>query len=276
MKIKDILKDDNINEKKLALEQVLNLSIPEILLNKEKELKKLEEIKIKKVIKKINKGIPIQYILKKAYFYNNPFYVNKNVLIPRPETEYLVEETNNLINKKFKNKRVTILEIGTGSGIISITLNLLDKNRIITATDISKKALKVAKKNQKIYKTNISLMKTDIYKGIKNKFDILISNPPYIEENTPNIEEKVKKHEPNLALFAKNNGYYFYEEMIKNIKKIINEEHIIAFEIGDKQGEKIKKMLKKHLKTDDIIIKKDYNGYERYIYSISKKKDKEK
>ena len=158
--IKDILKGNYINEKKLALEQVLNLSIPEIILNKNQKLTNKQKQTYLKIEKQIIKGKPIQYILNKAYFYNNEFYVNKNVLIPRPETEYLVEKTNKLINKVFNNQNIKILDIGTGSGIIAITLKLLNKNRKVTATDISKKALKVAKINDKKYQTSINFKKT--------------------------------------------------------------------------------------------------------------------
>lgn len=271
MKIKDILTGDNINEKKLALEQVLNLSMPEILLNKEKKLTPKEQKKYQKIEKKINKNLPIQYILKKTNFYGEEFYLNKNVLIPRPETEYLVEETLNLIKEHFKNKKVTILDIGTGSGIIAITLNNKLKNSSILATDISQKALKIAKKNQKLHKTNVNFQKTYLYKNINQKFDIIISNPPYIEENSKKVEEKVNKNEPHLALFGGTDGLKYYKEIVKDIKSIINKNHIIAFEIGENQGEKIKKIITKELPNDKVIIKKDYNGYDRYIYSISKK-----
>ena len=259
MKIKEILntKDLDKNQIKLALGQVLNLSTPEILLNKEKELTKKEEKEYKKIEKKLKKGIPIQYITNKAYFYTEEFYVNKNTLIPRPETEVLVQDTQNLIKEKYKNKEIKILDIGTGSGIIAITLNKLNKNYQITATDISKKALKISKKNQKIKNTNVTFIKTNLYKNIKDKFDIIISNPPYIEETSENIEKQVKEKEPHLALFGGKDGLDYYRNILKDIKKVIKEDHIIAFEIGENQGNKIKKLIKEQFPNDEITIKQD-------------------
>lgn len=266
MKIKDILKQDINNEQKLALEQVLNLSRPELIVNKDRELTKKEYKKYKKINKKLKKGQPIQYILKKANFYGTDYYVNKNVLIPRPETEYLVEKTNKLIKEIIKKEDISILDIGTGSGAIAITLKELNPSVNITATDISKKALKVAKKNTQKHNTKIKLLKTNLYQGINQKYDIVISNPPYIDKESNDIESKVINNEPNIALFADNQGLYYYEEILKNIDKIIKKEHIIAFEIGENQGEKVKKIAKKYLPNDKIIIEKDYNNYDRYLF----------
>ena len=273
-KINDILTNENIENKKLALEQVLNLSKPELLLNKNKELTKKNYKEYKRIIKKLNKGLPIQYITKKANFYGKEYYVNKNTLIPRPETEILVHKTNQLIEKHMNNKNINILEIGTGSGIIAITLKKLNKNYNITATDISKKAIKVAKKNAKTHNTTITFKKTDLYKGINKTYDIIISNPPYIEENSQNIEKIVKDNEPKQALFGGKDGLDYYRRILKDITKIINKNHIIALEIGENQGQKIKKIIKKYLPKDKIIIKKDYNNYDRYIYIISKDQEK--
>ncbi|MGM9879109.1 MAG: peptide chain release factor N(5)-glutamine methyltransferase [Bacilli bacterium] len=271
MKIKDILKEEKKlqDQKKLALEQVLNLSKPEIILNKEKELTKKEYKTYQKIIKKLQKNIPIQYITHKAFFYGKEYYVNKNVLIPRPETESLVQDTLTLIDKYFKDKNLKVIDIGTGSGIIAITLNKENNHLQITATDISNKALKVAKKNQKNHQTNIKFINTDLYKNIKDKFDVLISNPPYINENSKNIQKQVLKNEPHLALFGGKDGLDYYRNILKNIKSILKENHIIAFEIGENQGKKIQELIKKQYPKDKVIIKKDYNGFDRYIYSIS-------
>lgn len=268
MKIKDILKNDINNEKKLALGQVLNLSKLELILNKDRIITLKEYKKYKKIERKIDKGIPIQYILKKASFYGYDFYVNKDVLIPRPETELLVEETQKLIKKYINIKQINILDIGTGSGAIAITLKALNNNYNVTATDISKKAIKIAKRNSKNHGTDINFIKTDLYKGISQKYDLIISNPPYIDKNSKTIEQKVKNNEPYLALFAENHGLYYYEQILKNIDQIIKKEHIIAFEIGENQSKEIKKMAKNYLPHDKVIIKKDYNDFDRYVFII--------
>ena len=277
MKIKDILKENNIdqNQKKLALEQVLNLSIPEILLNKEKTLTKKEQKTYQKIEKKLKKGKPIEHITKEKNFYGYKFYVNKNTLIPRAETEYLIEETNKLIEKHLKNKQINIIDIGTGSGVIAITLKKLNQNANITATDISRKALKVAKKNQKSHKTDINFIKTDLYKNVKQKYNVIISNPPYIPTNSKNVELQVQKNEPHIALFGGKDGLDCYKRIIKNIKQITEKEHIIAFEIGEDQGEPIKRLIKEQFPNDKVIIKKDYNNFERYVYAVSNSIDNE-
>lgn len=268
MKIKDILKNNISNEKKLAIGQVLNLSIPELLINKEQELTKKELKKYQKIEKELNKGKPLQYITKKAYFLNKEYYVNKNVLIPRPETEYLVQETNNLIKKHLKNKKIDILDIGTGSGIIAIALKQANNRYRVIGIDISKKALKVAKNNKKRHNTDIKLIKTDLYAKINKKFDVIISNPPYIENNSPNVEQKVKENEPKIALYGGKDGLDYYKRILKDINKVIKEKYIIAFEIGENQGKKIEKIAKEYLPKAKITIKKDLNNYDRYIFIV--------
>lgn len=271
MKVKEILEISKFSQSEiyLVLNKVLGMEIPRIKLNKDRELTKKEYNIYKKISKKLKK-MPVQYALKNACFYGLDFYVNKNVLIPRPETEYLVEYTNKLINEKFNNKKIKAIDIGTGSGVIAITLSKINSNIKLVGTDISKKALKVAKKNNKIHNTNVIFKKSNLLSNIKDKYDVLISNPPYIDINSNNIEEKVKKYEPHLALFSKDNGMYHYQEILKNVHKIINKEHIIAFEIGENQTDKLLDLIKEYLPEDKVIVKKDYNGFDRYIFIISK------
>lgn len=264
MKINKILKDkNNIDLKYKILSNILNKNIVDLKTNKDIKINIIDYLKYKIKYNKAKKGYPIQYLFKKAYFYDTEYYVNKNVLIPRPETEILVNDTIKIINEKVKNPK--IIEIGTGSGIIAITLKKYINNSIITATDISKKALKVAKRNAKNKKQDIEFIKTNLFEGIKERYDVLISNPPYIDYSDTNIDKNVKKYEPHLALFAPNEGTYFYEQILKNSKNILNKKNIILFEIGYNQKELLTKIVNKYYPNSKIIVKKDYNNYDRIM-----------
>ena len=232
--------------------------------NKEYLEKYLSKNKLKKGLKKLKKGLPTQYIVGNVSFYGYIINVNKNVLIPRFETEELVENTLKYINKYFKGN-LDVLEVGTGSGCISISLKKENNNLNIISTDISKKALKVAKNNAKLNNVDIKFINTNIYDGINKKFDIIISNPPYIAYDEK-IDDIVYNNEPHLALFADNNGLYFYEEILKNIKNILKDKYLIAFEIGCTQANAIKDMICKYLPNSKIIVKKDMQKRDRMIF----------
>lgn len=214
----------------------------------------------------LKKGIPVQYIVGNVDFYGYNFKVSKDVLIPRFETELLVEKTIKYINKYF-NDKIKILDIGTGSGAIAI---VLDKktNSEVTACDISKKALDVALANAKSNSANIKFIESDLFSNINDKFDVIISNPPYIAYNEE-IDEKVKNNEPHLALFAKQDGLYFYIEILKHAKKYLNEKNIIAFEIGETQGEVIKKMALNYFPDALVSVEKDFPGKDRFVFIIN-------
>ena len=226
-------------------------------------LKKYYGGNIEEAIERLNKGEPVQYIVGNVDFYNYNFIVNKNVLIPRFETEELVSNTIKYV-KKYFNKRVDILDIGTGSGAIAISLARELDSKVI-ATDISKEALDVARINAERNNTKVDFVNTNIYDGIDKKFDIVISNPPYISLNEE-IEDIVRNNEPNIALFAENNGLYYYEEILKNIKSILKEKYLIAFEIGMNQYKDIEEIIKKYLKEARIVLKKDMQKRDRMIF----------
>jgi release factor glutamine methyltransferase len=226
-------------------------------------LKKYYKGNIEDALKRLKNGEPVQYIVGNVDFYKSNFIVNKNVLIPRFETEELVLNTINFINEYF-NKQVKVLDIGTGSGAIAVSIKK-EIDSIVFATDISKEALEVAKENAKRNNVNINFVNTNIYDGINEKFDVIISNPPYIRHDEE-IDEIVKNNEPHIALYADNNGLYFYEEILKNIKRIINDKYLIAFEIGKNQGEAINELKDKYLPESNIILKKDLEGRDRMIF----------
>ena len=215
-------------------------------------------------LNRLKKGEPIQYIVGDTEFYGNIIKVTKDVLIPRPETEELVEKTKDLINKYFP-KNINILDIGTGSGCIAISLKKLFPESTVTAVDISEKALKIAEENRIINNVSINLIKSDIFSEIKGKYDLIISNPPYIREDEQ-IMDIVKNNEPHLALYAKDNGLYFYKEILKEASKYINDKYLIAFEIGEEQGEDIINIAKNYFPDSNIILEKDLRHFDRFVF----------
>ena len=230
-----------------------------------KEHSKDNIISKKEVIKRLEKGEPIQYILGEVNFYGYPIKVSRHVLIPRFETELLVEKTLNKINKYFKNENIDILDMGTGSGCIAISLkhNLPSSN--IFALDISKEALSIAKKNALDNKTNITFIESDMTTYKDKLYDVIISNPPYISYEEP-IMELVKNNEPHLALYAKDNGLYFYKKIIDNIKYITKDKYLICFEIGYNESTAIVDYAKSKLTNINVYVEKDYSLKERFIF----------
>lgn len=218
-------------------------------------------------IKRLDEGEPVQYIIGNVNFYGNPINVNKSVLIPRFETEELVEKTINKIRKKF-DKTVHILDLCTGSGCIAITLKK-ELACTVVASDISKEALEVARGNALQNDVNIQWIHSNLFENINGKFDVLISNPPYISYDEK-IDEIVYNNEPHLALFADNEGLFFYEEILKNCNNYLNSEFIIAFEIGYTQGDKITSLVHKYLKNVNISIEKDLQGRNRFLFIETK------
>ena len=227
-------------------------------------LKKYYNGNIEDAIKRLNDGEPVQYIVGNVDFYGYILKVNKNVLIPRRETEELVDE---VIKRSQAFLNPTIIDIGTGSGAIAISLSK-ELNTHIYASDISKKALEVANENIKSNNADITLLEGDMLKPyIKNniKVEIIVSNPPYIKEDEQ-IENIVKNNEPNIALYAKNNGLEFYESILKDAKKLLNDKFLIAFEIGYTQGEDIKNLAFKYLGNVKVEIKRDLSFKNRMLF----------
>lgn len=235
-------------------------------MNKEIEyLKKyLKDKDMNIAIKELESGIPVQYIVGNVDFYGYTFKVNKNTLIPRFETELLVEKTIKYINKYFNNE-IKILDIGTGSGCIAITLNKLLDNSRVTAVDISKNALDVARENNKINNTDVNFIESDVFSNINDKYDIIISNPPYISYDE-DIMDVVYNNEPHMALYADDNGLYFYDKILMECRKYLNDRFFIAFEIGYKQGNDIINIINKYFDNVNISLEKDYSGRDRFIF----------
>lgn len=220
-----------------------------------------------KAIQKLKSGYPVQYIIGNVEFYDSLIKVNENVLIPRFETEYLVEKTIKYL-KKLKIDNPQVLEIGTGSGCISIAIKK-NIDSIVDAIDISEKAIEVAKLNALNNNVEINFEIEDINKFIsQKKYDLIISNPPYVPYNL--VVDKKTKYEPQNAIFAENNGLYFYNIILEKIINNLSENYLISFEIGDKQGNFIKEIIKKYLPKAYILIEKDYNNHDRYAFISNK------
>lgn len=229
--------------------------------------KYLDESKFEEGLEKLKNNIPIQYIIGNVNFYGYPFNVNEDVLIPRFETEELVEKTIFRIKQKFDQK-INILDIGTGSGCIAVTLKKeLDCN--MDAIDISNKALVVAKVNSKLNNVDINFIENNMLDNIDSKYDVIISNPPYISYDEE-IMDIVKNNEPHTALYADNKGLYFYDKILSNCKKNLNDKFLIAFEIGYKQGKDIIELANKYLDNIDITLEQDLQGKDRFIFINSK------
>mgnify|MGYP003296455611 CR=1 FL=1 len=249
----------------LLLEHILNQSRNQFIINDLKEVSTEKQQEYKQAVEKIIEGKPLQYITNKQYFMGLCFYVDENVLIPQPDTEILVEKTLELAKQMSKNKKLKILDIGTGSGAIAISLAKNLSNADITALDISEEALKVAKKNADLQEVNINFIKSNLFENLKEtKFDIIVSNPPYIETNVIDTLEKEVQSEPWLALDGGEDGLIFYRQILEQAKKYLNNEGYLILEIGYNQGEALIELAKQ--KEWDIFnnkIIKDLSGNDR-------------
>ena len=191
--------------------------------------------------KNINEDTPLSHLVGFDYFYDRKFKVTRDVLSPRIETEELIYKVLEYI-KKSKKDSFRILDLCTGSGIIAITLKkeIVEKYTEIVASDISEKALSIAIENANNNNANITFIKSDLFDNISGKFDLIISNPPYISyKNKITIKDNVLNYDPHLALFAEEDGIYFYRKIIENAVHYLSKDGVIFFEIGYDQKEKI-------------------------------------
>lgn len=225
------------------------------------------EDSLEEALERLKNGEPLQYIVGDTDFFGSTFKVNKNVLIPRPETEELVEYTLQLVKSIFPKKNLCILDIGTGSGCIPITLKKQIPSANVSAVDISKEALNVAKENAIQNNVEVNFIESNIFSNVKGKYDLIISNPPYIREDEP-IMDIVKNNEPHLALYAPNNGLYFYEEITSSAHNYLNDKFIIAYEIGEEQGLEVVSIAEKYFPNAKVILKKDIRGFDRFVFII--------
>lgn len=259
------LRKHNVDEPRLSSEliitKVLNVKRLDIYLQFERELTDEEISKIRSLLKRRSEHEPIQYILGETEFYGLKFNVNPSVLIPRHDTEILVQTAIDLIG----DKALSVLEIGTGSGCIAVSLTHKCRNIKIIATDVSEEVLKTAKENSVFNKVNdrISFIRQDILKEMpKEKYDIIISNPPYIsKEVIGTLDRQVKDYEPLRALTDGGDGLAFYRRINEIIPDILETGGSVLLEIGYDQAENVKAIYEKSLKYIEIM--RDYSGNNR-------------
>ena len=211
---------------------------------------------------KLSEGIPLQYIVGNVDFYGIELEVNCSVLIPRFETELLVQKTISYVRKYLKEP-LDIIDLGTGSGAIAITLGKHLKSRV-DAIDISLEALEVAKRNANKNKVDINFFQSDMLDEC-GKYDLIISNPPYISFDEE-VQDIVRNNEPSIALYASDDGLEFYEKILKDAGSHLNKNGMIAFEIGCTQGESVKKIAMKYFSNPIISMEKDLTGRDRYVF----------
>lgn len=255
---------------RLIMQFILNKTRQYIIVNDLLKLEEKQEEQYFNETDKIEKGYPIEHITHQKEFMKLSFFVDENVLIPRQDTEILVEEVIE-ISKKINSKK--ILDLCTGSGAIGVSLAKYLPNCEITAVDISKKALQIAKKNAIINEVEkqITFISSDLFSNLESqKFDIIVSNPPYIKRNDiENLEEQVKK-EPLIALDGGEDGLDFYKKIIKEAHKYLVSEGYLCLEIGYNQKDEVIKLIEKEETFKNIYSKKDLYGIERIIIAEMK------
>lgn len=277
MRVEDLIiegkKEVHSDFAKMLLSDLLGINSLQLYDYLDREISDDIIVKYFEKLELLKKNKPIQYVIGNVNFYGLTFKVNDDVLIPRFETEELVENTINLIKEKFPSKKnLKIIDLGCGSGVIGLTLKHFLPDANVTLLDISEKALEVAKENAFNLGLSVDFVLGDMLEGINDKFDVIISNPPYIETNEE-IEKIVLDNEPSIALFGGDDGLDLYRKILKNCRKNLNDEFIIAFEIGYLQKNSIIKLAHDCLENITSYGKKDLSGRDRMVFIYSNKLD---
>ncbi len=294
--LKETAEEIGYDKAKILIEYVLKTDRNHLIFSLNTHLDEKQEKEYKRLVEKVKRGEPVQYLTGKAYFMGLKFIVNKNVLIPQPDTEILVEEALKQIELKQKSKQIIkVLDLCTGSGAIALSIAKGAKNVEIYASDVSKRALKVAEKNydeiinseinvknkiinSKIISTDdlkneklngdkkeikeknkVTFIKSDMFKNIKEKFDIIVTNPPYIKKDVIKTLDREVRKEPKIALNGGKDGLKFYRIIRENINKYLNDEGVLLMEIGFDQKEEVEKLF------ENSTCVKDFGGNDRVI-----------
>ncbi|NLL73051.1 MAG: peptide chain release factor N(5)-glutamine methyltransferase [Clostridiales bacterium] len=260
----EILNDNGIADAKLdawyLLAHVFGMTRSDFFLRENQESPRDKALLYNDLINKRARHIPLQYITGTQEFMGLEFEVDENVLIPRQDTEILVEEILGICENK------SVLDLCTGSGCIIISLAKLGNIKNGVGSDISKKALHIAKRNAKKLNVDLTFKESDLFEKIEGRFDIIVSNPPYIKSvDILSLMPEVGEHEPRLALDGGEDGLLIYQRIIKELKTYLNPGGHVFFEIGYDQGEALSRMLEDSGFTE-IYVKKDYGGLDRVVH----------
>lgn len=246
----------------LLMEHVCGISRTWYFVHEQEEAPKEQETEYRRLFRLRGEKIPLQQLTHEAYFYGMKFYVNEHVLIPRQDTEVLVEE---VLKEAKAGKGLRILDMCTGSGCILLSLLANLEESEGTGADLSREALKVAERNGKMLGLSAQWINSDLFQQISGKYDILVSNPPYIQTAViEGLMEEVKCHEPRMALDGKEDGLYFYRKITEQAGAFLNLGGLLAFEIGYDQGEAVARLLKEQ-GYEEIQIIKDLAGLDRVV-----------
>lgn len=273
------LKELNIEEAKIdawyAMEEVSGISKGLWYVKNLEEMPERQFLLFESIINRLKKHEPISYILGNRDFCGLNFLVNENVLIPRQDTENLVMRVvDTIVGLSKEQKEICVHDLCTGSGCIAISIAklLADKGIVchITASDVSEEAIKVAKTNNERLEAGIEIVKSDMFNALPGRYDIIVSNPPYIPEGERiNLDEKVKAYEPGLALFGGEDGLDFYRIIAKEAKKHLNTNGYLFLEIGFDQGKSVPSLLMQE-GYEEVKVYKDYNNLDRNVVAIYK------
>ncbi len=268
----------NLNEKKAAknnkeesaviilLSHVLKAETKDLFMKLDDEIAEADILKFDELFEKyLFENKPIQYLVGYTNFYGYDFKVNENVLIPRFETEELVENVLYRYDTYFKGKDVEVCDVATGSGCIAISLALEEKHMHVSASDISHEALEVAKENAKTLGANVEFFEGDMLEPLNGKYDILVSNPPYIP-NQEEVMSLVKDNEPNIALFGGDDGLKFYRIILSGAKRILKDKALIAFEHGYDKKKEIEEIAHTYFPEAKVETLKDMEGKDRMTF----------
>lgn len=265
MTIREALKKYPKIESDLLLAHVLKKPKEFLYINPQTKLLKKQEQEFKKLAEKRKTGTPAAYLLGYKYFYGLKFKVNKDVLVPRPETEWIIDEALETISQSRKNN-FSVLDVGTGSGCIAVTLAKLSKASV-TATDISSRALKVAKRNALTNKVSVKFLQRDLLKNLMPKFDLIIANLPYVPAKDYKKLFKNLQHEPKLALVDPEEDLALYKKLVEQLPTRLNRNGCVILEVDPLYAKKICTLLQKKFPGKKPKIIKDIHGLARFVLS---------